>query len=180
MEHHRPARARRASPRLDAHGRPHHLPVRRRRHLQGHHHRQILVHRHQGRGHHPLVGDEPQLIGLVPGVRRQSVAAHQPAVPHAVGEDRHRADAAAGRDWDLDEPRRGSVNEGRDGVLERLNPSRKTVALDGELADRAVRPPRPPRPPPPPSPYPFPRPRPPPPPPPPPPLASPPHPPPQL
>src|SRR3989475_9499496 len=52
----------------------------------------------------------------------RSVAAHQPAVPRTVGEDRHRPDPAAGRDRNLDEPRRGSVNEGRDGVLERLDP----------------------------------------------------------
>src|SRR2546422_6053765 len=68
------------------------------------HHGLVRVHRHERGAFHPVPGDEPQLVGLVGRVGRETVAAHQPAVPQAVREDRHRADPTTGRHRDLDEP----------------------------------------------------------------------------
>src|SRR3989454_588945 len=79
---------------------------------------------------------------LVGRVGRETVTAHQPAVPQAVREDRHRADPTTGRHGDLDHPGSGAVDERRHGVVQRLHLRREPVPLAGQRTDGAVRPER--------------------------------------
>src|SRR2546422_4903303 len=106
------------------------------------HHGLVRVHRHERGAFHPVPGDEPQLVGLVGRVGRETVTAHQPAVPQAVREDRHRADPTTGRHGDLDHPGSGAVDERRHGVVQRLHLRREPVPLAGQRTDGAVRPER--------------------------------------
>src|SRR2546426_7369506 len=67
---------------------------------------------------------------LVGRVGRETVTAHQPAVPQAVREDRHRADPTTGRHGDLDHPGSGAVDERRHGDRKstRLNSSHLVIS----------------------------------------------------